>query len=82
MGIIQSLLPQQIFVRSKLTFALESMGSIEPLTTTQTTFNSAAGQANGAIYVEVAGGQPDYSIKWYDRYVKDLTNGDPVFIGC
>jgi hypothetical protein len=59
-------------------FTLDSQSSANPLNTSHTAFNSGAGLSNGAIYVEVDGGQPDYTIQWYDRYARDLTNGDPA----
>jgi hypothetical protein len=48
-----------------------------PLSSSHEYIPSSTGDDVGAVYVNVVGGQPNYSIKWYEKTIEDLTVDDP-----
>lgn len=56
------------------TQSISLMPTADPIMVTETVFPSGLEEASGSIYLEITGGQPPYTIDWYDQPNRDLTS--------
>ncbi|WP_367390307.1 M64 family metallopeptidase [Lewinella sp. LCG006] len=60
--------------------SISLMTTADPIAVTEMVFPSGLDVASGSIYLDITGGQPPYTIDWYDQPNTDLTSPSPSSI--